>query len=339
MKKKYKWAIVVLSSIVILFFFITVVNQMMLFVNFISNYSALLGQAVFVLFSLLLLTLICLPAWFFIRLPARLSFPDPSRPDDVAAYKKKLAENLNKNRHVIKSGVTVDETNLDEAMKVLDDAAHNEVKETASVVFVSTAVSQSGKLDAFIVFTLLVKMVWRIAHIYNQRPSYTSLFSLYANVAGTTLIAGSVDEIDISEQLEPVLGELIGASVFGAIPGLSQISAFTFSCLMEGSINSFLALRMGEVTIGYCQSVSKPGRKELRKSASRSAALRLRRIISEFSWQVITSIKKAGQASTKKYVNDKTRWFRWGKKEDETDIDITAEEYLGIEEDEKNENK
>jgi len=339
MRKKYKWIIIVLSSIVILFFFITVVNQMMLFVNFISNYSAILGHALFVIFSMLLLTLIFLPVWYFIRLPARLPFPDPSRPDDVADYKKKLAENLNKNRHVIKSGTTVDETNLDEAMKVLDDAAHNEVKETASVVFVSTAVSQSGKLDAFIVFTLLAKMVWRIAHIYNQRPSYASLFSLYANVAGTTLIAGSVDEIDISEQLEPVLGELIGASVFGAIPGLSQISAFTFSCLMEGSINSFLALRMGEVTIGYCQSVTKPDRKELRRSASRLAASRLRRIISEFSWQVITSIKKAGQESTRRYVDDKTRWFRWGKKKEETDIDFTAEEYLGMEDESKKEDE
>lgn len=106
---------------------------------------------------------------------------------------------------MIKSGITVHDDNLDEAMNVLDEAAHREVKKTASVVFVSTAVSQSGKLDGFIVFSLLVKMVWRIAHIYNQRPSYTSLFSLYANVAGTTLIAGSVDEIDISEQLEPVL--------------------------------------------------------------------------------------------------------------------------------------
>jgi len=341
MKQKYKWAIIVLSSIVILFFFITVVNQMMLFVTFISNYSAILGQAVFVIFSILLLALICLPAWFLIRLPARLPFPGPDRPDDVAAYKKKLAQNLNKNRYVVKSGITVDVANLEEAMKVLDDAAHNEVKETASVVFVSTAVSQSGKLDAFIVFTLLVKMVWRIAHIYNQRPSYTSLFSLYANVAGTTLIAGSVDEIDISEQLEPVLGELIGASVFGAIPGLSQISAFTFSCLMEGSINAFLALRMGEVTIGYCKSTATPDRKQLRKSASKSAALRLRRIISEFSWQVIASIKKAGKDSTRNYVNDKKRWFGWGKPNEAADIDtdLTAEDYLGIKDEGKEEGK
>lgn len=305
---------------------------MSLFVDFVSNYSAVLGQVIFLLFSVLLLLLVILPVWFFIRLPARLAYPDPSAPEDVATYKKKLAENLNKNRFVKKSGITVHDGNLDEAMNALDEAAHNEVKQTASVVFVSTAVSQSGKLDVFIVFSLLIKMVWRIAHIYNQRPSYSSLFSLYANVAGTTLIAGSVEEIDISEQLEPVLGELIGASVFGAIPGLSQISAFTFSCLMEGSINSFLALRMGEVTIGYCQSVTKPDRKELRKSASRAAALRLRRIISEFSWQVISSIKKAGQTSTKNYINDKKRWFRWGTKEEETEI--TAEEYLGIEKDE-----
>lgn len=333
MKRKIKIAAILFSSIVIVFFLVTVVNQMTIFAGFVSNYSPGLGQAVLGLFAVLLLTLLLLPVYFFIRLPARLSYPDPDKPDDVAVYRKKLAENLSKNRFIRQAGMEVHEGKLDEAMDILDREAHKEVKQSASVIFVSTAVSQSGKLDAFIVFTLLAKMVWRIAHIYNQRPSYTSLFSLYANVAGTTLIAGSVDEIDISEQLEPVLGELIGSSVFGAIPGLSQISAFTFSCLMEGSINSFLALRMGEVTVGYCRSISKPDRKELRKSASRSAVIRLKKIINEFSWQVISSIRKAGHKSTMKYIEEKKKWFRWQTKKEGTDM--TAEDYLGIEDEEK----
>jgi len=333
MKHKIKVAAILLSLIVIAFFLITVINQMTIFAGFVSNYSPGLGQVLLSFFAVLLLILLLLPVYFYIRLPERLSYPDPDKPDDVAAYREKLVNNLNRNRFIRQAGLNVEAGNLDEAMDILDREAHREVKQAASVIFVSTAVSQSGKLDAFIVFTLLAKMVWRIAHIYNQRPSYASLFSLYANVAGTTLIAGSVDEIDISEQLEPVLGELIGASVFGAIPGLSQISAFTFSCLMEGSINSFLALRMGEVTIGYSRSITKPDRRELRKSASRSAVVRLKKIIGEFGWQVISSIKKAGQKSTRNYIDEKKKWFRWPSKDE--GADMSAEEYLGIDEEKR----
>jgi|SRR5690625_2206656 len=334
MKRRVKLAALAISSIVIIVFLITVINQMTLFVDFVSSYHSWLGQAVFVLFSLMLLTLLILPLYFLLRLPARIPFPDPDSPDDVAEYRKNLVKSLNRNRHIQKSGLEVDDRNLDEAIGILDEIAHKEIKQSASVVFISTAVSQSGKLDAFIVFTLLAKMVWRLAHIYNQRPSYTSLISLYAYVAGTTLIAGSVDEIDISEQLEPVLGELIGASVFGSIPGLSQISAFTFSCLMEGSVNAFLALRMGEVTIGYCRSMARPDKKALRRHASRAAAVRLRKIINELSWQVITSIKNAGQKSTSNYINEKKRRFGWSRKEEE---DMKADDYLGIHADEDKE--
>lgn len=328
MRRKFKIAAIVVSSILILIFFITVVNQVAIFTDFVSGYSPALGYAVMALFSLLLMILALLPVYLFIRLPAQLKYPDSDSPEEIAAYREKLAKSLNKNRYIKEKGLSVDSDNLDEALNILDDVAHQEVKRSASVIFVSTAVSQSGKLDAFIVFTLLAKMVWRIAHIYNQRPSYSGLLNLYANVAGTTLIAGSVDEIDISEQLEPVLGELIGASVFGTIPGLSQISAFTFSCLMEGSINSFLALRMGEVTVGYCRSVTKPDRKALRKSASKSAALRLKKIIREFSMEVITSIKNAGKKSSKNYFSEKSAWFRRSSKKKEEGM--TAEEYLGI---------
>lgn len=330
MKRKLKVLTLFVASLVILLFVITMINQIAIFSGYVGGFNEAAGQATRIVLSVLLLLVLVLPLWFYLRLPAQLSWPADGNPQAEKEYRKKLAEQLNRNRYVRAENLTVDETNIDDALNILDAEAHKELKQSASVIFVSTAVSQSGKLDAFIVFALLVKMVWRIAHIYNQRPSYSGLVSLYANVTGTTLIAGSVDEIDISEQLEPVLGELIGASAFGAIPGLSQISAFTFSCLMEGSVNAFLALRMGEITIGYSRSTAKPDRKTLRKSASRKAVGRLRVIIREFGSEVVVSIKNVGVSRSKKMLDWKG-WF--GKSEKRGPENLSAEEYLGIDAD------
>lgn len=334
MKNKLKILTITISSAVILLFLITAVNQIAGFSNFISGYNDTAGQVTGVILSLLLLALFLMPAWFYLRMPARLNYPESGSRAEIDLFKKRLAEDLNRNTYIRANDLTVSPDNLDEAMEILDAEAHRELKESASVIFVSTAVSQSGKLDAFIVGTLLIKMVWRIAHIYNQRPSYSSLFSLYANVAATTLIAGSVEEIDISEQLEPVLGELIGASAFGAIPGLSQISAFTFACLMEGSINAFLALRMGEITIGYSRSITKPDRKQLRKSASGKAVGRLRKIINEFGSEVVKAVTSAAKNKTRGALSIKN-W--WGRTEEtkKPGPDLSADEYLGLGSDSK----
>src|SRR5690625_4998879 len=126
MKRRVKLATIAVSSIVIIVFLVTVINQMTLFVDFVSSYSSWLGQAVFVLFSLMLLTLLVLPLYFLLRLPSRLPFPDPDSPDDVAEYRKNLVKSLNKNRHIQKSGLAVDERNLDEALDILDDLAHKQ---------------------------------------------------------------------------------------------------------------------------------------------------------------------------------------------------------------------
>ncbi len=42
-------------------------------------------------------------------------------------------------------------------------------------------------------------MIYRIAKIYNQRPRFSELIQLYANVFTTSFIAYSIAEIDIIE--------------------------------------------------------------------------------------------------------------------------------------------
>lgn len=317
MPKKIKYIIASISIFVILFFLITLVNQLFGLVDIISRYSEFAGQLTFVSISLLLIFILVAPLYYIVRLPARLEYPASDDEESIGIYKKKLCRNLNKNKYIKASNFVVDEKNLNEALNILDKEARKEVNRISAIVFISTAISQSGKLDSFVVLTLLVKMVWKVAHIYNQRPAVTNLINLYANVAGTTLIAGSIQEIDMSEQMEPVIAELLGSTMLSAVPGLSQITEFGFKCVMEGSINAFLALRMGEVTIGYSNSISKPNRKLIRRSATIKAINSLRIIVKENGKDVLNALFNA----TKKRLF----WSKPAKKDDPESTVATEE--------------
>ncbi|HSL88052.1 MAG TPA: hypothetical protein VK870_01975, partial [Ignavibacteriaceae bacterium] len=128
-------------------------------------------------------------------------------------------------------------------------------------------------------------------------------------VAGTALVAMELDEIDIGEQIEPIIDNVIGASITGAIPGLGQISSFVFDCIMEGSINAYLTLRVGSITKAYCGSLVKPQRKTLRRAATVEAAAHLGKIISDNAKLVTKKIAgRFGKKVTGMYTDGKRKF-------------------------------
>jgi len=58
------------------------------------------------------------------------------------------------------------------------------------------------------------------------RPSSRpDLIALYSNVAAAAFIAQNIEDMDLSEVIEPVLAPLLGNSVVAAIPGFAQVAA------------------------------------------------------------------------------------------------------------------
>jgi hypothetical protein len=87
------------------------------------------------------------------------------------------------------------------------------------MVFLSTAVSQSGRFDALMVFLAHTRLIWQIAHLYWQRPNPRDLFQLYANIFITVFLAQTLDDLDVREVVTPVLGPVFTSAGIGAIPG------------------------------------------------------------------------------------------------------------------------
>src|SRR5205085_1944853 len=119
---------------------------------------------------------------------------------------------------------------MEAALARLSSEADTVVRRTASTVFLSTALMQNGRLDGMVVLFTQIQMVNRIARIYVQRPPPQELLRLYANVATTTLVASSLESLDIGEMVAPLATAIVPA-LKSAIPGLSGISALLVRCV------------------------------------------------------------------------------------------------------------
>src|SRR5947209_3280718 len=105
--------------------------------------------------------------------------------------------------------VTADRAGVERAVQVLHGRADACITREASLVFVSTAISQSGRLDGLMVLVAQTRMIWRIAHVYWQRPGLREMGYLYANVGATVFAAQTIEDLDLSELVEPLLAPVL----------------------------------------------------------------------------------------------------------------------------------
>jgi hypothetical protein len=174
-------------------------------------------------------------------------------------------------------------------------------KKAASKVFLATALSQNGSLDSLFVLGLQTRLVWDVAHIYRQRPSIRDLGWLYTNVLTTAFVAGELDELDLSEQIQPIVQNAMGAAA-GSLPGLQVASSIVASSIVSGTANAFLTLRVGIVARRYCGSLTRPEKRSLRRNAFTEAAGMLGAIAGAGTRKVLTAVAKASGKTVAKTV-------------------------------------
>ena len=236
----------------------------------VSAVHPLLGQALLWLLLTLYGLCVLVPVVTFFRLPKGLLAPSAEDVNAQAVYLERLARRLRKNGNLSNRAVTVE--TVPAALSELGELARKRTVEAATIVFVSTAVSQSGRLDGLMVILTQCRLVWQIAHLYWQRPAISDLLSLYSNVAAAAFIAQNIEDMDLSEVMEPVLAPVLANSVVAAIPGFAQVAGLVAQSCVDGTVNAFLTLRIGCLASGYCGSVIKPSTPSLRRTATVEAA-------------------------------------------------------------------
>ena len=149
MNKTLKTLATLASGMVLLSFVVVVVNQTAGVVQLAKEVNPTSGTAT--LWGLLMAYggLIGIPVVILMRMPRPLVPPANDSCPEFDDHLKRLGERLAANPRVRLASIQpVDRRGVDDALRVLDEDATQIVKQMASTVFLTTAVSQSGRFDA-----------------------------------------------------------------------------------------------------------------------------------------------------------------------------------------------
>lgn len=276
-----------------------IVNETAQFVSLVNTVSPVAGKITLICLLAAYAAILFVPVMMFVRLPKAIRPPEDERCPEYRIYLDRLGARLADNPHLAGAGVQAnDRSGIEAALKILDARAGEIIEKTASSLFISTAVSQNGRLDALMVLMAQTRMIWQVAHIYNQRPMLREFIQLYANVGATLFAASQLEDLDISEQVEPVIKAAVGGSVASVVPGIASIASIVMHAVLEGTANAYLTLRVGIICRTYCGSTTAFNRGRARRYSSITAAAMLGSIVTKSAGNVVkaivTAARKAG---------------------------------------------
>jgi len=132
--------------------------------------------------------------------------------------------------------VAIRDIYIEKAFKI-----ETEVEDTASLVLMTTAISQNGMLDSISIVYYNIRMIKRIIRIAGFRPTVSQIFKMIRDIFMTAFIFNTIEEINPEEMLEDVL-DASGEKLFGKI--ISKISG----SFIQGCFSAYITLKIGYVT-------------------------------------------------------------------------------------------
>lgn len=290
-----RWLFGVLGSLVVLVLALFVVRQTADLVSLASTLSPALGRVVLVALLVVYAACLAVPALLFVRLRQPLTPPPEADGDRFREHLEQLARRLSRNRLLGARTVTADRDSIEAALATLDQRAAEHITREASVVFLSTAISQSGSLDALLVLVAQSRMIWTVAHVYEQRPSARQMLWLYANVGATAFAAQAVEDLDVGEVLEPIIAPALATAAGGSTVVLAPLATLVGAALLQGTANALLTLRVGCIARRYCRGVTLSDRRSVRRAATREAAGMLGDVVVRHAGTVTAAIWTSGK--------------------------------------------
>ena len=287
---------------VLLAFGIFVVNQTADVVRLASTISPELGTSVLVGLLVLYAGLLITPLVLYLRLPAPLVPPKTDQGAEFEAHLEALKRRLRANPQ-LRDHPLATRDDVEAALLLLDQSGEEVVRAAAGGVFLATAVSQSGRLDALLVLSAQMRLIWRLAHHYYQRPSLRDMLHLYANVGATAFLAAEIEDIDIAAEIQPILASTLGSSAIGgvaqSVPFLGAASGLVVNSTFVGATNAFLTLRVGVIAQRYCGALMVEERRRLRRAAVARAGVLLGAIVSNGVKTLAASASRASVSGVK----------------------------------------
>jgi len=147
------------------------------------------------------------------------------------------------------------------------------VRQKAVLAFLATGISQSGRLDAFVLLAINVRMVRALVEHFGYRPPLPRLLKIYSQVLLAALVLDGVEDLDME-----TLASSLGATTLAHLPGFKLIAG----SLMQGSASALFTLKVGILTRNALLNAGEPlDRTEMRQTAIKQAAQQLPAVLLE----------------------------------------------------------
>ncbi|MDA3931255.1 MAG: DUF697 domain-containing protein [Tenericutes bacterium] len=197
---------------------------------------------------------------------------------------KKVAKNLMKEEYISAEEKELLNDSLNDSLllkgtlstifdKTIKKELNKMIVEHAETVYLSTAISQNGRLDAIAVITINLKLIKALVQKCGFRPSYVSLGRISLNVLSTAIIAENLEDMNFSE--------VFPSSSLNALQEMPLLKTVTGS-FAQGLGNALLSLRVGIICRNYLfMDLKGLDRKQIRKLAFGEAVILLPRVITE----------------------------------------------------------
>lgn len=206
--------------------------------------------------------------------------------DNKKSYKvyKKVANTLIKNNQLDQEDVKKliegikDRAELRETLsRVYESSIKKQINKiilnNAKTVFISTAMSQNGKLDMITVLTCNIKMIKEIVVKSGFRPTYVKLGKLSTKVLSTALIAEGLEGLDFTD-----LFPTSSVKWLEEVPVVKTLA----NSVVNGLANGLLTLRIGIATRRYLFSdVKKITKEEIRRKSIKESVRMLPLLVKE----------------------------------------------------------
>lgn len=217
--------------------------------------------------------------------------------DNNKSYKvyKKVAKTLIENNSLdeddkkkIRSGLKNKEELKVTLSRIYDSSIKKQINKiilkNAKTVFISTAISQNGKLDMATVLSVNFKMIKEIVVKAGFRPSYPKLGKLALRVLSTALIAENLEGLEFTD-----LFPQSTANVLSEIPLIKPLT----NSILNGLSNGLLTLRIGICARRYLFSdMKKVTQDDIRKKSIKESVMMLPLLAKECLSFFPESIKK-----------------------------------------------
>lgn len=294
MRKNVTRILFALAVLVLLYAGTAVVSTLTQLADVADRVYAGSGQVVFWLLLSIFSALAITPVVMYLKLPKPINPPETMEEPVFSQYRAWLLLELQRNPHL--AGVQLASIeDIPNALEILSRKANTLIKNSASAIFVSTALMQNGRLDGLLMLATQLRLVWQVAALYHRRPSPRQILYMYSNVGAAMLIAGSIDEVDFAELASPIVASA-APSLAGAVPGLQGFASLLTNCLANGAANAFLTLRVGMMAKAYSAPMVHPEISAVRRGATRQALAFIGDItkengtrIAKAIWQTISS--------------------------------------------------